>query len=434
MNKRILMICYYYPPLADVGCKRSVAFSIYFKKYGWEPYVLSVKNPDKAYCSLGHEQPPSGINVKYSYSVINPYKFFSLAHGVAIRILRLFKVELKRNYFYDIFCIPDIFLGWIPHAIIAGLNTIKKYNPDTIYVSCSPWSSAIIGVALKLLTKKKLIIDFRDPYAIEIKSRKKELYPFGLRKKIDQRIEDLILKNADIVILNTEETRKLYVEQYPYIKDKAFTVHNGFDSTYLPSDNKCSKYEKFTIIYTGEFYFYALESKVFFKAVKRLKRDGQLNKYNFQFLFYGDNSKEIKRLSRKYAIEDLVDSRERIPYNDLLINLKRSHLQLLRIVKPAISTKLYEGITLNVPFLATIPSGEVQEIINRYSPNSYIISDESIDKVYDAILDAKKKYASNKIVKNNVTEFLDHFSRENLTKKFLKIVDKNETSKYLKKK
>jgi hypothetical protein len=49
-GKNILMLCYYYPPLTDVGSKRSVAFSKYFKKHGWNPCVLSVTNPDRAYC------------------------------------------------------------------------------------------------------------------------------------------------------------------------------------------------------------------------------------------------------------------------------------------------------------------------------------------------------------------------------------------------
>jgi len=34
MKKSVLMICYYYPPIADVGSKRSIAFSKYFKKNG----------------------------------------------------------------------------------------------------------------------------------------------------------------------------------------------------------------------------------------------------------------------------------------------------------------------------------------------------------------------------------------------------------------
>ena len=301
---------------------------------------------------------------------------------------------------------PDIFFGWIPHAVIVGMKIISKENIDLIYVSCSPWSSAIVGVILKELSGKKLIIDFRDPYAIEIPTRNKDMYPFGLRKKVDRRIEDFVLKKSDIVILNTEETRALYIEQYPHIRNKAFTVHNGFEAKFLPKNSNHKKFDKFTVIYTGEFYFYASEGDAFFKAIGKLKDSNEIDRDNFQFLFYGDGGKKIQQLSRKYDVEDLVKVSKRIPYEELLNTLKRSHLQLLRIVKPAISTKLFEGITLNIPFLATIPTGEVQNIIKNYSPSSYIINDESHEKVAEAILDAREKYKNKEIRDNHVSEFL----------------------------
>ena len=417
------MICYYYPPLADVGGKRSVAFSVYFAKYGWNPHVLSVKNPDRTYCKMGNERPPDGIDVTYSYSLVNVYKFFSLAHGLLIRVIKPLESKLKRNYFYDVFCIPDIFFGWIPHAVMVGLKLISKKNIDLIYVSCSPWSSAIVGVMLKEMTGKRLVIDYRDPYAIDIPSRNKNMYPFEFRKRIDRRIEDFVLRKTDLVILNTEETRKLYIEQYPHIRKKAFTVHNGFEAKYLPKVKSHKKFEKFTVIYTGQFYFYASEGDVFFKAIGKLKETKEVDRDGFQFLFYGDGGKKIQQLSRKYDVEDLVKVSKRIPYEDLLNTLQRSHLQLLRIVKPAISTKLFEGTTLNVPFLATIPSGEVQDIINRYSPSSYIINDDSHEKVAEAILDAREKYKNNQIKDNHVKEFLNNFSRENLTKELMQLVD-----------
>lgn len=96
---KVLMVCYYYPPLADVGCKRSVAFSKYFAKYGWSPLVLSVKNPDKYYCRLGDELPPEGISVEYVRSVFNPYRLLGIMNGVLTRLLKPFKIKLTRNYF-----------------------------------------------------------------------------------------------------------------------------------------------------------------------------------------------------------------------------------------------------------------------------------------------------------------------------------------------
>ena len=416
------MICYYYPPLTDVGCKRSVCFAKYFKEYGWTPFVLSVKNPDKTYCALGNDSPPPGIHTEYSSSIINVYKFFGKVNGLTSRLLKAIGIDLKGNYFLDIFCIPDIFVGWIPLSLRSGLQLIRKNDIDVIYVSCSPFSSAITGVLLKHLTGKPLILDFRDPYALEIDWLERIIGVPRFRKNVDKRIANFILDQADIFIANTEETREFYLQQYPQVKDKIFTVHNGFDSVFMPPPNPRSKFPKFTIIYTGEFYFYALKSQVFFEALSTLKRVQKIKGENFQFLFYGDGKGRIEKIAEKYHIGDIVKAYSRIPYSDVLKAIQRSHLQLLRIVKPMISTKLFEGIPLNIPFLATIPAGEVESIIKKYSPSSYIINDESADMVAEAIIDAMAKYNRNEIRDNRIAEFLEGFSRENLTLKLMRII------------
>jgi hypothetical protein len=96
MNKNILMLCYYFPPLADVGAKRSVAFSKYLKKHGWNPHVLSVKNPDKYTCSIGNEKPPAGVATEYSFSVINPYIFVARFYAA---LSSEDKRELNKRYY-----------------------------------------------------------------------------------------------------------------------------------------------------------------------------------------------------------------------------------------------------------------------------------------------------------------------------------------------
>jgi hypothetical protein len=162
------MICYYYPPLLDVGCRRSVAFSKFMKNHGWQPFVLSVKNPDKTFCQLGQEPPPANIPVVYTRSLFNTYWMFGKINGMLSRLLSFFDIHLKRNYLHDIFSVPDIFVGWIPGAVFSGYRLIKKNQIDCIYVSCSPFSSAIAGIVLKKLTRKILIVDFRDPFSVNI--------------------------------------------------------------------------------------------------------------------------------------------------------------------------------------------------------------------------------------------------------------------------
>ena len=422
-RRNILMVCYYYPPLVDVGSKRSVAFSKYFQEYGWKPVVLSVKNPDRTYCSIGNDEPPPGVHTEYSYSILNMYKFLGKLNGLCSRILKFVGIELRRNYFYDIFCIPDIFWGWVPLTTIIGLRIIKRYDIDVIYVSCSPFSAALVGICLKLITRKPLIIDFRDVYALEIESIKYVPTRFAFRKKIDSWIEDKILKWADLFIVTTEEMNASYVNSYGHISDKIFTVHNGFESEAPYIKTPALKYSKFTIVYAGNFYSETVGRELFFEALALLQDKGKIDKSNFQFRYYGAGSEYIRAISKDFHVENIVTANPDIPHEKLVAVIKRAHIQLLRIIKPMISTKLFEGIALNIPLLAIIPTGEVEEIIKKYSPSAYVITDQSSDKIADAILDAMDKYEKNEIQDNNVSDFLENFSRENLTLKFMKIIN-----------
>ncbi len=424
----ILMLCYYYPPLTDVGSKRSVAFSKYFKKHGWNPYVLSVKNPDRYYCSVGKDLPPEGVPTEYSYSVINPYWLLGKMNGALARILKIFNIQVTRNYFYDLICYPDHFLGWIPLTTLKGVRMIQKNKIDAIYVSCTPFSAALIGVFLKLLTKKPLLLDFRDPFAVGISTYADVS---RIRRAANRWFEKTFLKHADLFFVTSEETRQEYIKEYPWVEDKTFTIYNGFDSV-TPLDGSRRKFDKFSVIYTGQFYTYGpkhhLYTDLFFNALEYLKSAGDISAEDFQFKFFGDEYAYIEEIADRHGVNDLVIARSRVPYEEVLESVSRSHLMLLRIVKLMISTKLYEGIPLNVPFLATIPHGEVEEIIRKYSPGSYIVTeDNSHLDVADAIKDAMVKYRNNQMPANHVDEFLARFTRESMTRRLMKIVENTLT-------
>ena len=421
----ILMICYYYPPLMDIGCKRSVVFSELFKINGWNPHVISVSNPDKFYCTFGNACPPEGITTEYTFSLFNLYKILGKINGVLSRLLMLANIKLKRNYLLDIFCVPDIFLGWIPFAVLKGFQSIRNNDIDLIYVSCSPFSSAIVGMLLKKLTGKPLVIDFRDPFALKELSLILETPSW--RIKLNEAIETSIIKATDIFIVNTEEARSAYLDQYTVSHGKTFTVPNGFDVRDLVKDEPL-KFEKFTIIYAGQFYFFDKRNDIytdaFFGGMSRLKSNNDISEKNFQFLYFGDAKEQLSKIAKIYSVEDMVICRDRKPYADILQDIKRSHLQLLRISKPMISTKLYEGVALNIPFLATIPSGEVEMIVKKYSPASYIVTEDSPEQIAAAILKAQNMYNTGCIESNKIDEFLQYYSREKTALKMMEIINK----------
>lgn len=418
------MICYYYPPITDVGSKRSVAFSKYFRKHGWNPFVLSVKNPDRHYCSVGSDAPPEGIPTRYSYSVVNLSWILGKMNGALSRVLMLVNIEVKRNYFHDFFCYPDRFMGWVPLATLKGARMIRVNDIEVIYVSCSPFSGALIGVWLKKLTRRPLVLDFRDPFVTGVASH---FTTSMLRKRILAWFERKFVENTDVLLVTSEETRAEYVKAYPEIAEKTFTIYNGFDPP-GPLNDATGKFEKFSIIYTGQFYRFGANHELYtdqyFKALAHLKAKGEISAENFQFLFFGDEHEYIEETAEAHGVADLVVSRPRVPYREVLQSISRSHLMLLRIVKLMISTKLFEGIPLNVPFLATIPHGEVEEIIGQYSPGSYVVTEDgSYLDVAGAIGDAMEKYKRNQMPANHVEAFLARFTREKLTQQVMRIVE-----------
>jgi len=85
--KKLLMISYYYPPLINVGGLRTLVFSKYLPGFGWKPYVLLVKNPDKFMCNLGDVKPPDGVEVYYTRSVLTLTWITDKLNGLLSRLL-----------------------------------------------------------------------------------------------------------------------------------------------------------------------------------------------------------------------------------------------------------------------------------------------------------------------------------------------------------
>ena len=85
---------------------------------------------------------------------------------------------------------------------------------------------------------------------------------------------------------------------------------------------------------------------------------------------------------------------------------------------------MFEGIALNIPLLATIPEGEVKQIIEKYSPSSLVVSDNSARSVADNIEEAMELSKKKNGFKNNkIDEFLASFSRESLSRQALEIFE-----------
>lgn len=413
------MISYYYPPLADVGGLRALAFSRYLPEHGWEPYVLSVKNPDKYASIPGNETAPAGVKTYYTRSVIHLSWITGKANGLLGRILKPFNIRLTQPLIKDLICVPDEYIGWIPLTVLKGLSLIRKKGIDVIYVSCKPFSSAIIGVLLKGITKKPLILDFRDPVspvAHDAYYRKNPSF------RITRWMEKKVLRQADKLLLTAEETRELYHSLFPFIKDRTTVVYNGFFEKYF--SGKYEDFKEFTIAYSGNYYAQELAPDPFFKAIcEAIKEEPEL-KDNIKFLYIGSHQDWLQTMIDRYALQDVVRITGRVSREQSIEYISKSSILLLRIVPKMISTKLFEGLAAGAPFLALIEEGEVAAIIRRYSLSAYyIVEPEDVAAIRKAIIDSYQKWTRGLIVKVKNKRYLEDFNKRTLTAKFAGIMN-----------
>lgn len=423
-KKNILILSYYFPPINNVGALRALGYANHLPHNGWKPYVLSVNNPDLSLCSLGAEGPPEGIHTTYCRSLFNLNRLTWKANGVLRLLARYFDLTLEGNIVSELICMPDEFLGWVLPAYAGGRRIIKQSDIDLIYVSSKPFSTTLAGVMLKHTTGKPLVLDFRDPASFPPNLFLNNIAG-RMRQNCIARLEKYVLRNTDYLITTTRSTEFEYRRRYPFLRNKIKTIYNGY---YLPADSKPppEPFEVFTIVYLGNFYQNLLPSDTFFQALRNIVDQGLIPPERIRFLYVGKlrgKNNWLEEAGRRFGISQLVHTTGIVQREKAQLLLKRSALMLLRIVPPMISTKLFEALRDGIPMLAIIDPGEVEKLINTFSPKSYVVTTAQVKDVMAAIVTAYQDWIDGKLNHSANDEYLTNFSKTALTKKLVNILN-----------
>ena len=406
--KKVLLVAYQYPPLGGVGVFRTLKFTKYLPKFGYKPYILTVKNP-----MYPMKDPTLIKEIPHEAKV---YRTFSFEHRI-LRAPRLLNLNLK--WFY----IPDEHTGWIPFAVHQGEKVIKKEKIDIIYATSPIFTSLLVGYLLKKKTGKPLVVDYRDPWTQNIFIK----YPTNFHRKIEEKMEALVLATADNIIVTTEPMKHKMAEKYPFTKGRIVTITNGFDPEDFKNLTTKKDKKKFLVTYTGS--FYGLQTgEQFFTALKGLIEEKTEMQNKLQVLFAGLPSKHAIFLIEHYGLKNVVK----------LLGYK-SHKQTLKLMVNAdvlllimasdevydaktgplrIPAKVFEYLGAKKPILAIVPEGTVADIISS-TKSGVIVSPWDTGAIAQAIFKLFQDWKSGtlKIADGDVSEY----DRKVLTRKLVNI-------------
>jgi len=410
MNKlHVLMLAYYFPPDSSSGSFRSLFFANHLAEIGFKVTVLTARIDD-----FLSAQPVDYDLVKQINPLVNiirtrvrrpretllnfrdklnvcfgkrENKIEVVREGIAEnKEVKISFVQDFKDTITDLLATPDPQIGWIFGVIKSGKKIIEKNNVNVIYATGSPWSAFLAGMVLKKITGKSLLLDFRDPWTANP--------TFITRGKtaafIDAVLEKKVVKEADVIIANTEELRRDFINRYNFLTQiQVHTITNGFES-YIESDKHNNR---FTFVHTGSLYF-SRDPGPFIKAIHNLIKNNKISPEKIRVMFIGGieiYNMEVERLLRLPLLDGVFYITPRVSYEKAVSY--QIGADVLFLIQPdfplQVPRKLYEYLSARRPVLAiTNPAGATARTINRNNLGMVVANDQAaiqdcIKKLYD---------------------------------------------------
>jgi glycosyltransferase involved in cell wall biosynthesis len=420
--KSVLMIAYAYPPILTVGRHRTLRFERHLRSYGYEPIIHTVRNPDRARVKTASGKSEDKPHVYRSWA-LNLGWLATIVSWTGDKVARLFGVDLRHDPLRRLLFFPDVHIGWIPFCVVKSLTLIRRHRASVIYVTCSPFSAAITGLILKKLTGLPLVLDFRDPWSFNDHN-----VDFAFLRRMIRGVERRLIAGCDALIANTMTSARTYRELYPEHADRIAQIYNGINA---PPWVQVAPAPHFTLLYVGTFYNIEYFDLLFETVNETFStRDVRIE-------FAGFDSAELKRAIDRNAVRDRVTLHGFIGMPDELQRIYQRASVLLyyngfkedgTLITSVVRAKLYDYLATGVPILAVAPTGEVSELLGRFSTASVTISGdlhtgELKAALAHALESLYERWQRGDLSTQPSGEFLRMFSGEELTRQLAAVFD-----------
>ncbi len=442
--KNVLVISYFFPPLGGAGIQRTLKFVKYLPQCGWLPIVLTQKHGH--HFAYDYEQ-LEFISKKVRVVRANAFEFIKLRKTIRIILMNLFTLthssnqkgntlnqkyistskriyplNLLRKFVEQWLFIPDSKIRWFPAAMHAGLKVTRNTEIDILYSTSYPYTCHLIGYALKLITNKPWIADFRDPWADNAFMTK----GFSRwRRRIDHQLEGRVVQKADIVVLPTEPIGKQFIKKYPMENSAKFKViPNGYDEEDFRGIKE-KKPTKFTIVFTGTLTPSSSPGQ-FFEALSKISGEQPDIISDVKVYFVGWIEPIYVKLIKELRLDNIIEIMPYVSRNKCLRIIAGASILLLPLAeswkdKGIFTGKIFDYLSARRPILALVPEDIAANLI-RQTNSGIVVNPEERDAIVKAILTFYEKHKNNTLALDRGTLPVE-YSRQYLTKTLAQVFD-----------
>ncbi len=421
--KKVLIMSYFFPPHQAIGSQRPYRLAKYFPECGWEPIILTVKQPGKR---------PEGIRVietDYYNDILNKIKLMigfnskKTAYeqsGIKVsnnsncsawkrKIIKLTK---------EVINFPDDKRGWYKLALKSASEILLKEKLDVI-ISTSP--SVITHLVARRLSRKfriPWVADLRDPWAQLYVDRK-----CGLIKYFERRLASKTLDDADVLVTVTNPQADVFKTLF---KDKKiFCITNGYDTDDFP-ETSSELTDKFTITHTGQLYNGERDPSLLFEVVGNLVKNNRIKKDLIEIRFYGPEEDWLIEDVKKYNLEGVVNFYGVVSREEALERQRESQLLLLlrlnyKTEKGDCPGKLFEYFGARRPIIAAGGYGGIIE--DFFEETNAGKCGEKAEVLENILLEYYEEFVRSGKVRCCSNNNIENYTYDSIARKYSEILD-----------
>jgi hypothetical protein len=425
MNKKTLIITYYWPPAGGPGVQRWLKFVKYLPEFGIEPVVYCPENPNYPIIdqSLVNEIPD---NITILKQPINePYglaSWFSkgsskkISSGVIPKAKKQSLIEKAMLYVRGNYFIPDARKNWVQPSVSFLSDYIEKHKIETIITTGPPHSLHLIGLQLKARLGVRWLADFRDPWTTIGYHKDLKLTDSSKAKHID--LEQKVLTTADEIIVTSNHTKNEFQTK---TKQPITVITNGYDVHSIRVEGKD---EKFTLSHIGSL-LSERNPVVLWETLSELIQDDEAFSEAFKLQLIGVVSDDVIESIHQNGLNNHVDVVGYVSHDEALKFQMQSQLLLLIEIdsedtKAIIPGKVFEYIVSETPILAIGPKdADVEQIIKSTNTGTYFNYQQKAQLKLQ-ILNYFEAFKNKTLTVNAIG--LQQYSRKVLTQKLSEII------------
>lgn len=423
MSKKVLIICYYWPPAGGPGVQRWLKFVKYLSEFDIEPIVYVPKDP--SYPLLDEsllKEVPDGVTV-LKRPIIEPYGWASalsrkqtktISAGIIPKEGKQTLVQKAMLYARGNFFVPDARVLWVKPSIQYLKKYISDAGIDTIITSGPPHSLHLIGLGLKKSLGLRWIADFRDPWTTIGYHDKLKMTPKTQKKH--RRLEKIVLDSCDEVLVTSPTTANTFagITQSPI-----HVITNGFDDEVIENIGVDTE---FTISHIGSL-LSERNPTVLWQAIAEVVAEHAVLKKSLRIKLAGKVSEEVVDAIQKVGLGTHIELLGYVSHQEALRLQRQARILLLieidaEITKGIIPGKLFEYLAAQRPILGIGPrDADVESIINETHAGTYCLYNEK-EKIKSFILSQlEPPNSTNALTDKNL---INKYHRKTLTAKLAK--------------